>query len=222
MRKVAASIAACAAAFGVFVGAAQAHHSGPEDVAKGRGEITDELARGILSFGGTPPFPNCTDPGAIAGASPGELCFQNITTQKVSFDFDAVLSSQETSTPLGEPHGHMKLSFEFTETSQIFEDGAPIGPVITVSSQSYSATADVTCLTVLNNKATLSGRVTRFEGNVPLQRGLFFDVTDNTIARQQVAPDQFAGTLQPEALQVCPAPTSGTPITRGDILVEDN
>lgn len=220
MRRFTILVVASLAAFGVFAGAGAANHSGPEDVAKGRGTQTDELVVGIV---GSLFFPSCTDPGAIdVQEESGLVCFQNIRATSVSFDFDAQLSSQEASTPLGEPHGHMKMSFLFEVTSQTFDAGVPITPVRVFSSQSFSATADVTCLTVVNNKATLSGRVTRFEGNVPPQRGLFFDVTDNTIARQQVAPDQFAGALQPEALQVCPAPTSGSPITRGDILVEDN
>jgi hypothetical protein len=197
-------------------GVAQANHSGPEDVATGRGETATSSTVGIVIPGGTI-VSSCRRPPAPAGAS----CIQ-ITTETASrFDFDARLSSQEASTPLGEPHGHMKLWFSETTTQQNFFSGFPTGPPSSFT-RSFSATAEVTCLNVVNNRAALSGRVTRFEGTVPPQRGLLFNATDNTIARQQVAPDQFAGTLQPEALQVCPPPSADAPITKGDIVVEKN
>lgn len=218
MRRFAIA-AATLAAFGVFTGAGAANHSGPEDAAKGRGT----MERTVVGVGFSSIFGFSCLPQTFVPIVIGEVCIAVVTTTDATFDFDAVLSSQEASTPLGEPHGHMKLSFLQSQHVQAFgSGGVPVGAPGPTTTTSFTATADVTCLTVVNNKATLSGRVTRFQGSVPPQRGLFFDVTDNTIARQQVAPDQFAGTLQPEALQVCPAPMSGSPITQGDILVEDN
>lgn len=216
MARLAVTVAALFAATTILATGAAANHSGPEDVAKGRGATEVTVSGGTASISGV----SCLPESFIPIFSVGEVCVHVTQTTAQTFDFDAVLSSQEASTPLGEPHGHMKLSFSRTATTRVGTAFTPITQ--TTTTLGFTATADVTCLTVVNNKATLSGRVTKFAGDVPPQRGLFFDVTDNTIARQQVAPDQFAGALQPEALQVCPAPTSGAPLTRGDILVEDN
>lgn len=191
-------------------GVAHANHSGPEHIAKGTGATEHTISLGNASISGVTCIAETFVP-----SFPGDVCVvHTVITTAVSFDFDARVSSHEAGSPLGEPHGHMKLSVSMTRTD--------VGTGTTTTTGFYRATADVTCLTVVNNKATLSGRVTRFEGSVPPQRGLFFDVTDNTVARQQVAPDQFAGGQQPEALQACPAPTSGGPITEGNIIVEQN
>jgi len=215
MARFAVFVAVACTAATILASGAAAHHSGPEDVAKGRGATEVTTSGSAASVTGVSCIPETFVPVFFV-----EVCVQATTTTAQSFDFDAVLSSQEASTPLGEPHGHMKLSVSRTQTVRTGTAFTPITE--TTTTDQFTATADVTCLTVVNNKATLSGRVTKFQGNIPPQRGLFFDVTDNTIARQQVAPDQFAGTLHAEALQACPAPTSGAPITKGDILVEDN
>ncbi len=220
MRKAAALVAVAIAVL-AFSGTALAHHSGPEDIAKGRGETSASSTSIFLSsIGG--PFQGftCTEP-FIVQNFPFEFCTQTTFSSANTFDFDARLSGQEATTPLGEPHGQMKLSFSSSTTNQNFIGGVAQGPANTVS-QSFAATAEVTCLLVVNNRAVLSGRVTRFEGTVPPQRGLLFNATDNTIAGQQVTPDQFAGALQPEALQACPPPGADAPITEGDILIEKN
>ena len=149
------------------------------------------------------------------------------------FDFDAHVSSQEASDPLlAEPHGHMSIDFTQSTRVQVNQNEQlcstpnvfcfPFGDSDQTTSRTAKATADVLCLTVVNNRATIGGRVTRFEGSFTPTRGLLFNATDNTIARQQVTPDQFASAFVPEAPQVCPAPSADHPITQGNILVEMN
>ena len=221
MRRTAA-LAAVALSALTFSGTALANHSGPEDIAKGRGETAASSSAIVLSSLGNTSFPGftCTEP-LIAFNFPFDTCTQTTTSSASAFDFDARLSGQEATTPLGESHGQMKLAVSTTTTTQVFVAGVAQSPANSVSS-SFTATAEVTCLLVVNNRAAISGRVTRFSGTGTPQRGLLFNATDNTIAGTQVAPDEFAGTLVPEALQVCPAPGADAPITKGDILVEMN
>jgi hypothetical protein len=53
-------------------------------------------------------------------------------------------------------------------------------------------------------------------------RGLLFNVTDNTIAGLQPAPDQFSAAYLADAPQECPAPSADHPITSGDIFVDQS
>ena len=221
MRRTAAFAAVALSAL-MFSGTAPANHSGPEDIAKGRGETAASSSAIALSSFGNTLFPGftCGDP-VIVQFYPADTCTQVTTSSSSAFDFDARLSGQEATTPLGEPHGQMKLSVSTTTTTQVFVAGVAQSPANSVSS-SYTATAEVTCLLVVNNRAAISGRVTRFSGTGTPQRGLLFNATDNAIAGTQVAPDEFAGTFVPEPLQVCPAPGADAPITKGDILIEMN
>jgi hypothetical protein len=226
MRRIVLLVALGCAGAALFSGGALAHHSGPEDVATGRGQTAATVT--TVTVNGSPIGPTFDTCQEVADFffPPFSNCNEITVATASTFDFDARLSSQEASTPLGEPHGHMKLSSSTTTTTKfffiIFGTTLPTGQPPTTTTQSFEATADVMCLTVVNNRAAMSGRVTRYQGTAPPQRGLFFNATDNTIARTQVAPDQFAGTLQPEALQVCPAPSADAPITKGSILIEDN
>src|SRR5687767_10707935 len=200
MRRMLLLAAVGVAGAALFSGGAAAHHSGPEDVAIGRGETTATTTTIQLPVelpGQTFTGFTCTDPGI---APFFVTCIQATTTTSSKFDFDAKLSGQEALTSLGEPHGHMKLDSSTTTTTQTFQFGTPTGAATTVS-QSFVAAADVMCLRVVNNRAVMSGRVTRFSGTAPPQRGLLFNATDNTIAGIQLAPDEWAGSLQPEALQ---------------------
>ena len=79
------------------------------------------------------------------------------------------------------------------------------------ASKNAVATANVTCLNVVNNTAAIGGHVTKFSGDFPPTAGLLFNGTDNTVARQQVAPDLFDGAFVDQAPQVCPAPSGGLP-----------
>jgi hypothetical protein len=125
-----------------------------------------------------------------------------------TFDFDARLGPHEATDLFGEPHGHMHLkAVGFPDPSTF----------------SLDVTADVTCLTVVGNRATIGGRITRLKSSlIDNRRGLLFTVTDNTIAGNQIAPDQFSGTRVLDVPQVCPPPGADTPIIEGDIVVEEN
>jgi hypothetical protein len=224
MRRIIPLVLLGSAVAALFSGAALAHHSGPENVATGRG------AAEATSTNSTPIF----------GIDCSSIFFCNTvqvgtttttTTTSETFDFDASVSSQEATDPLlAEPHGHMKVDLSTTTRrtvtrSQICANPNVFGcptPSDTSTTQTAVATADVLCLTVVNNRATIGGRVTRFEGNFPPTRGLLVNATDNTIAGQQVTPDRFSAAFVPEAPQVCPAPSADHPITSGDIFVEMN
>ena len=217
MRRTLLLVALGCAGAALFSGGAAANHSGPEDVAIGRGETTATTTAAEFPV----EIPGVTFPGINCADFPGfAVCIQTTTTASNTFDFDAKLSSQEVFSG-GEPHGHMKLASTTETTTQTFNFGTPTGTAATVT-QSFVATAEVTCLRVVNNRAVLSGQVTRYSGDGLPQRGMLFNATDNTIAGIQLAPDEWAGSLQPEALQFCPTPGVDAPITKGSILIEDN
>lgn len=191
---------------------ALANHSGAEHIAKGRGatDLTNTQSATQL---------NCDF--VFIGA-----CAAVTTTTTTSGGEQFSFSARSTST--GEPHGSMRI--DFTRTTRVLvtvSDPFFIcnvfvfcpAPSDTTTSQSAVATADVTCLSVVNNRATVGGRVTKFDGTFPPTRGLVFNATDNTIARQQVAPDRFVSAFAPEAPQVCPPPSADRDVTSGDVLV---
>ena len=121
------------------------------------------------------------------------------TTAARNFDFSARLSDQQAGELLGEPHGRMHVDAE----------------------NFFSFDADVTCLTVVGNRATIGGQVTSSTGLA--SRGILFYVTDNTLSTgDQIVPDEFFIVLVPESPQVCPPPGSGVPLASGDIVVEQN
>lgn len=228
MKRLIAA-AALAAALTTGVGQAVAgNHSGPEANAKGTGEAA------VNTTVGTPII--------------REVCFSFVfcfttqvgtttvaTTQAESFDFDAKAGPQ-TLTPLDPidgPHGTMKVSIQSSTTTTVstfpicrdpfytVTGGCP-PPSTNTTSQSSTATAEVTCLQVVNNRAAIGGHVIRYDGTAAPTRGLLFNVTDNTIAGLQPAPDQFSAAFVADAPQVCPAPTADHPITKGDIFVDQS
>jgi hypothetical protein len=81
-------------------------------------------------------------------------------------------------------------------------------------------TAEVTCLQVVGNRATIGGRITRQRGSSA--SGLLFDVTDNTLASGvQNGLDVFNYELLEQVPQVCQAPTgAGQNLVDGDLTVE--
>ena len=91
----------------------------------------------------------------------------------------------------------------------------------TVTEQA-TATADVTCLNVVQNRAAIGGHVVKFNGDFTPTRGLLFNATDNTVARQQTAPDRFRGTFVTDVPQTCPPPGADSPITSGDVYVDQS
>jgi hypothetical protein len=131
-----------------------------------------------------------------------------IGTTIQEFSFSSRFGEHEFTDPLGEPHGRMRLVARFGGTVNEF-------------------TAEVTCMTVVGRRATIGGKVTRFTsstGFVLTNRGLIFDVTDNTaVGGEQLVPDQFQGFTAADPPQVCPPPSgAGGPVVEGDIVVEQN
>ena len=80
----------------------------------------------------------------------------------------------------------------------------------------------MTCLNVVQNRAAIGGHVVKFSGDFPPTRGMLFNATDNTVARQQPAPDEFMGTFVTDVPQTCPAPGADAPITSGDVYVKQS
>jgi hypothetical protein len=121
------------------------------------------------------------------------------------FSFDSRLGPHEATDPLGEPHGEMHL--KATDA---------LGRLVA------EVNADVTCLTVVGNRATIGGRVKRVRGEFS-GRGVLFDVTDNTTPTGQPTADLFRSQTLPEPPQLCPAPTlAERAVVKGDIVVEQN
>jgi hypothetical protein len=121
------------------------------------------------------------------------------------FDFSARLSDREAEKlALGEPHGYVRI-----ETT--------LG----------SVSAEVLCLVVVANRATLVAKVTRASGTeFEFARELRVQVADNSPfpSGATSVPDQFAylATAFPTG-GVCDLPLTGhPPITEGDIVVEQN
>jgi hypothetical protein len=201
---------------GVAAGSAFAFHSGHEYLANGRGTTdvsTDQTT---------------TEQRCIIFVACATITTRVQSTTRERFSFGAKQGALALGA-LPEPHGTMTVDYALTRTTTVtVTDPSNICSLVacppqstTTTGQTATATANVTCLTVVNNRAALGGRVTKFKGSFPPPRGLVFNVADNTIAKQQVAPDEFAAAFVAEAPQVCPAPTPGHPLTSGDITVEE-
>jgi len=226
-RFIAAATLVAALSIGA-VPALAGNHSGPEAYTKGTGEA------GVNSTVATPILRDvCISFIFCFTAQVGTTTVT--TTQAESFDFDAKAGPQ-TLTPLDPvdgPHGTMKVSIQSSTTTTVTTSpictdptyqvlgGCPV-PSTGTTSQSTTATAEVTCLQVVNNRAAIGGHVIRYDGTAAPTRGLLFNVTDNTIAGLQPAPDQFSAAFVADAPQVCPAPTADHPITKGDIYVDQS
>jgi hypothetical protein len=149
-----------------------------------------------------------------------------------TFDFDSRLTTEEAEDVLlSEPHGHMRIAYAETVTTTLTFNIPPgqlfcfFGnnlPQPGTTSRSATATADVTCLRVVGSRAAIGGHITRWEGDFPPTRGVLFNATDNTVAGQQLARDQFAASFVAETPQVCPAPSADHPITEGDVSVHES
>lgn len=218
MRRLLLVACAAAAVSAFGAGSAGAFHGGHEYLASGRGETdasTDQTTtqQQCVTFFG---------------------CVTYVTrvqqTVRERFSFSARQGDPELG-QLPEPHGSMTVDYALSRTVSfsVQDPGGLCGifffcppPSTTTTSQAATASANVTCLTVVNNRAVIGGRVTKFEGDFVPTRGLVFNATDNTIAGQQVAPDGFAATFAPEAPQACPAPSADRPITSGDVTVEQH
>src|SRR5687767_13089170 len=103
MRTLAGLIGTCLAA-AVFAGRALAHHSGQENVAKGRGGTDASTSQTTPLFA-----TDCRNFFCLVVQSGTTT---TTTTLSERFDFDAHVSSQEATDPvLAEPHGHMSIDF---------------------------------------------------------------------------------------------------------------
>jgi len=231
MKRVLIAVVAAAAL--LSFGAAQAfagNHSGPEQAAKGTGttSYTNTTSSPITATVCLVDFSFCF-PGTQVGSTIVS------TAVRESFSFDAKLGPQTAITdPTNGAYGQMKIDYEATTTTSITTNslcsspsfivlgGCPVPSSTTAPTQSATATADVTCLNTVQNRATVGGHVTKFSGNFTPTRGLLFNGTDNTIAGQQVAPDQFAGVFTTDVPVVCPPPSVDHPITSGDVYVQQS
>lgn len=218
MRKLFACLVAALTMAGGGAEAALAFHGSHEFIATGRGstDVSSDNTTNqqqCISF----PFFACVT-----------ISTRVQETTRETFSFSA--RQQETvGTIVAEPHGSMTVDYSLSRTTTVTVND-PFGicnvfffcpvPSTTTLNQNAKASADVTCLRVLNNRAALGGRVTRFEGDFVPTRGLLFNATDNTIAGIQVAPDQFASAFVAEAPQVCPSPSADKPIESGDVTVK--
>ena len=198
--------------------AAVANHSGAEHIAKGRGAVTINEARTTTQF--LCEFIFCVAVRTRVTTTGGEV-----------FSFSARATHRSGDAALAEPHGSMRIDYQAsTRTVVTVDDPNAICGLLVIcpapsdrtDSQQATATADVTCLSVLNNRATVGGRVVKFDGSFSPTRGLLFNATDNTIARQQTAPDRFVSAFAAEAPQECPPPSADREMTDGDVLVLEN
>jgi hypothetical protein len=236
-RVVVAIFSAAFMVLGAGLAPAQAaRHSGPEALAKGDGAVTStstdtptpvyrELCTVVTNF--------CSGPYPVATET-------KTTKTEESFDFTAKLGPKASSLdPTSGAYGSMKLAYKSTVTTTVAADptyyqfcdpasgfyapqGCPaLGPSGTTTKQA-TATADVTCLNVVDNRAAIGGHVVKFSGDFTPTRGMLFNATDNTVARQQPSPDEFMGTFVTDAPQTCPDPGADSPITSGDILVDQS
>ena len=229
-------IAAAALAAALTVGAGQAlagNQSGPEQNTKGTGEAGFNSVTSLQQIFGQ-----------VCTFSPFFTCnFQPVgqatvtTLQRESFTFAAKSGPHELTPldPTDGPQGTMKVSLETTNTTVVTPGsictnpppgtivfGCPVPSTTVGPTATSTATAEVTCLWVVNNRAAIGGHVTRFEGTAVPMRGLLFNVTDNTIAGLQPAPDQFSAAYVTDAPQECPPPSADHPITAGDIYVDQS
>jgi len=219
-----------------------ARHSGPEVLAKGSGQVSTSKTQNapiVRTFCRTEyiigiPFPNCF---------PAEVAQQRTVTETAqSFSFSAKLGPKTSTLDTTDgAFGKMNLTTSTSVTRSVVAgqyyaycsapQGDPDGYIVggcpplsgpSTTSEQSKATADVTCLNVLQNRAAVGGHVVKYSGDNPPSRGLLFNATDNTVAWQQTAPDRFLGTYMSEVLHPCPAPSTDAPITSGDILVDQS
>jgi hypothetical protein len=213
---------------------AAGRNSGPEQLAKGRGAMLTTSAPVTTTVLSTFCFVNTSTCGA-----PVEVATATATTEvRQTFDFDAKLGPHTDSLDTTDgPSGRIKLTYEATTITVVTLSG--FGPMFcddpaytitpacpepgsSTTTESATATAEVTCLLTVQNRATIGGHVTRFQGTFTPTRGILLNVTDNTIARQQVGADRFLGAFVADVPNTCPAPTADHPITTGDIYVDQS
>lgn len=220
-----------------------ARHSGPESLAKGDGQVSTSQTQSTPISGTfchlVTLFPGVT----FLECFPVEVVRQvTVTETAQSFSFSAKLGPNTSTTdPTDGAFGKMNLTTSTSVTGSVVAgqyygycgaaQGDPNGYIQgscpqlsgpSTSTQQSKATADVTCLNVVQNRAAVGGHVVKYSGDNPPTRGLLFNATDNTVARQQTAPDQFLGTMVADVPQSCPAPGVDAPITSGDILVDQS
>lgn len=212
---------------------AAGRNSGPEQLAKGRGALltTSSTTTNALSTFCDAFNPNqCGIPLPVASVA--------VTTEvRQSFDFDARLGPQTDSLDTTDgPSGRIKVTYEATTITvataaaytQFCDDPAysvtPACPALgtTTTTEEATATAAVTCLLTVQNRATIGGHITRFEGSFTPTRGILLNVTDNTIARRQVGADRFLAAFVTDVPNTCPVPTADHPITTGDVYVDQD
>lgn len=219
------ALATAAVVAAALAGNAYATHGGAEHRAVGHGatDVDETTSTTLSSF--------CIDLFTGAGSIQPTTTVTTRTQVAEAFDFDSRLTTEEAEDILlSEPHGHMRLEYAETVTTTVafnppagqFCLPAPNTPPTGTTTRSATATADVTCLTVVGHRAAIGGRVTRWEGDFPPSRGLLFNATDNTVAREQLAPDQFAASFVAEAPQACPAPSADHPFTEGDVSIHES
>jgi hypothetical protein len=221
----------------VIVGLAPAQaarHSGSEALAKGDGAVSSTDTRNQPIFR---EFCDATNPVLCYGTFPVATQV-TVTETEEDFNFSAKLGPKtSTLDPTSGAIGWMKLKYKSTVTTSVvagtyyeFCDDAvyyipggcpPLSGPSSVTEQA-TATADVTCLNVVQNRAAIGGHVVKFSGDFTPTRGLLFNATDNTVARQQTAPDEFLGTFVTDVPQTCPAPGADSPITSGDVYVDQS
>ena len=234
MKRVVVAIFSAALMVLVFglAPAQAARHSGPESLAKGDGVVTttDTQNQPVLRQLCETATNVCVGEFVVAG--------QSTTTETVqSFDFSAKLGPKTSPLdPTSGAFGFMKLKYNSTVTTNVvpsdlyhFCNGsgfyAPQGcPALgsSTTTKQATATADVTCLNVVQNRASIGGHVVKFSGDFTPTRGLLFTATDNTVARQQTAPDEFMSAFATDVPQTCPPPGDDSPITSGDVYVDQS
>jgi hypothetical protein len=232
MKRLVALVLFVFASLALGAGPAMAaSHSGPEALAKGDGAVTTSstqstpIFRELCSF-----LYGCLGQFEVAQQV-------NVTTTEESFDFSAKRGPKTTADDTTDgAFGTMKLTYRSSVTTsvvagayyQFCNDGTfyavpacpPLSGPTPAGEQNATATADVTCLNVVQNHASIGGHVTKFSGDFTPTRGMLFNATDNTIAKQQTAPDEFLGTFVTDVPATCPAPGADAPITSGDVYVK--
>jgi hypothetical protein len=214
--------AACLAVALVVVTAASAANA-PQNAARGSGTVSYNNITDV-------PLTGCTQVIDLFG-TPFCVVFGQVgairTTQTVdeTFDFNAKLDSKSNLAS-----GKMKLGFHTTSSTDVVSFGncvpsggfpCPVpGHVSDGAPQNADASADVTCLNVVQNRASIGGHVTKFSGDFAPTQGMLFNATDNTIAKQQTVPDQFSGAFVSDVPFTCPPPSADYPISSGDIIVD--
>lgn len=221
MRPWKVAVIAVATLVVTLAGTVQASHGGAEHRASGRGQGSHTTVQRTC-------FQFVFNPSTFAFGCATETVTE--TTATYDFDFDARLGAKHV-----DPHG--RIRYEVTTRTVVTHERTAFGeancpflgglcaPERTVSDTTTeeAVRADVTCLTVVQNRATIGGHVTRYTGNGTPTRGILLDVTDNTVARQQLAPDEFLATFVTDVPYACPPPNVvKPPITDGDVYVEQS